>query len=44
MHCSCWLNMELIWSFFGPACFIISVSKKIIINLNNVTEIGFGAF
>lgn len=30
MHCSCWLNLELIWSFFGPACVIIVVSKKII--------------
>lgn len=24
---SCWLNLEFIWSFFGPVCVIITVSK-----------------
>lgn len=28
MHFSCWLNLNSIWSFFGPACVIIFVSKK----------------
>lgn len=24
---SCWLNLDFIWSFFGPVCVIIIVSK-----------------
>lgn len=26
---SCWLNLDFIWSFFGPVCVIIIVSKII---------------
>lgn len=48
MHFSCWLNLELIWSFFGPACVIIIVSKiiskRIIIKMKNILKTDFSAF
>lgn len=44
MHCSCWLDLTLIWAFFGPVCVIIAVSNKIILELNHIHKTDFSTF